>query len=361
MACIRKRRGKWVVDYRDSLGERRWKTCKTKREADEVLAAKIRESRQVAGHIVDLDISVADYTERWLNQIAPTIKPRTLDSYSASFRVHLLPRFGSIQIQKLHRGMIKDFLSDKLSSGQSRNSVRIMYSALRAMLNEAVEDGIIVANPADRLGKKLKLFGEKNDLIKALNREQLMLFLSKADEWYKPFFLLLSRTGLRLGEAIALEITDLDLEQYTIKVNKAYSRGEVTTPKTGKERTVDVSDQLAESLKGMIAERKKKYVKKGKAMPQLLFPSWAGTPLNASNIRRAFNRTLKKAKLPEHFTPHCLRHTFASILVQQGESLAYVQRMLGHSSIRLTVDIYGKWLPMGNKAAVDRLDDEKAA
>ena len=60
---------------------------------------------------------------------------------------------------------------------------------------------------------------------------------------------------------------------------------------------------------------------------------------------------------PGHFSPHCLRHTFASLLLQQGESAAYVQRQLGHASIKLTVDTYGKWLPMGNKAAVDRPDD----
>ena len=56
------------------------------------------------------------------------------------------------------------------------------------------------------------------------------------------------------------------------------------------------------------------------------------------------------------FTPHCLRRTYASLLLQQGESIVYVQRQLGHASIQLTVDTYGKWLPMGNKAAVDRLD-----
>ena len=59
-----------------------------------------------------------------------------------------------------------------------------------------------------------------------------------------------------------------------------------------------------------------------------------------------------------HFSPHCLRHTFASRLLQQGESPAYVQRQLGHASIQLTVDTYDKWLPMGNKAAVNRLDEE---
>ena len=67
-------------------------------------------------------------------------------------------------------------------------------------------------------------------------------------------------------------------------------------------------------------------------------------------------RILKKANLPLHFTPHCLRHAYASVMLQQGESVAYVQRQLGHASIQLTVDTYGKWQPMESHAAVDRLD-----
>jgi Phage integrase family len=72
--------------------------------------------------------------------------------------------------------------------------------------------------------------------------------------------------------------------------------------------------------------------------------------------KKAFKRVLKAAELPLHLTPHCLRHSFASLLLQQGGSPAYAQRQLGHVSIKLTVDTYGKWLPMGNKAAVDALD-----
>ncbi|TMA84270.1 MAG: hypothetical protein E6J77_12975 [Deltaproteobacteria bacterium] len=72
-------------------------------------------------------------------------------------------------------------------------------------------------------------------------------------------------------------------------------------------------------------------------------------------IRSAFKRALRAARLPEHFTPHSLRHSYASILIAEGVSPAYVQRQLGHSTYTLTVDTYGKWLPMGSKD-VDRLD-----
>ena len=79
--------------------------------------------------------------------------------------------------------------------------------------------------------------------------------------------------------------------------------------------------------------------------------------MNPAHIVRAIQRTLRKANLPTHFSAHSFRHTFASQLLQMGESPAYVQRQLGHSSIKMTVDTYGKWLPAGNKHAVDRLDE----
>jgi integrase len=119
-----------------------------------------------------------------------------------------------------------------------------------------------------------------------------------------------------------------------------------------------MSHQLARALQRLQVERKTETLKQRWAeMPSWVFGSDAGTPVDGSRVRKAFARVLAAAGLPPHFMPHCLRHTFASLLLQQSESPAYVQRQLGHASIKLTVDTYGKWLPMGNKAAVDRLDD----
>ncbi|OLC17104.1 MAG: hypothetical protein AUH29_03390 [Candidatus Rokubacteria bacterium 13_1_40CM_69_27] len=91
-----------------------------------------------------------------------------------------------------------------------------------------------------------------------------------------------------------------------------------------------------------------------------MFITREGTHLDEGKVQRAMHKALRKAGLPLHFSPHCLRHTFASLLLQAGESPAYVQRQLGHASIQLTVGTYGRWLPLTNKAAVDRLDDHRS-
>lgn len=92
-------------------------------------------------------------------------------------------------------------------------------------------------------------------------------------------------------------------------------------------------------------------------VPEWVFVSEVGTMMDADNFRhRVWQKLLTKAGL-RRIRIHDLRHTFASLLIQQGESLAYVKEQMGHHSIRVTVDVYGHLVPGGNKAAVDKLDD----
>jgi len=129
----------------------------------------------------------------------------------------------------------------------------------------------------------------------------------------------------------------------------------------GHGRDVDVSTQLAATLRQLLVMRKKEILKRGRCeVPPWVFCTMSGELLDEANVRRAFRRALKNAGLPLYYSPHCLRHSYASLLLQQGESPEYVKRQLGHASIVLTVDTYGKWLPRGNKTAVNRLDDRES-
>jgi integrase len=119
-----------------------------------------------------------------------------------------------------------------------------------------------------------------------------------------------------------------------------------------------MSNQLADALRRLFVDRKALTLRRGWGqVPAHVFCTEQGEPMTEDRIRAAMARALKAAKLPGHHTPHGLRHTYASLLLQAGESPAYVQRQLGHASIKLTVDTYGKWLPMGNRAAANRLDE----
>ena len=313
--------------------------------------------------LVPVTITVTAYAERWLRLIASTIKPRTLASYASTLRLHLLPAFGAWRVQQLSKGGIKGMLADKLALGLSRNTVRIIHATLRAMLRAAVDDGVMLINPAEKLGRQLHLVTPKavrQEEIKAMTREQRQRFLITAAREaprYYPLFFTLAGTGLRLGEALALQWEDFDGLAREIRVMRSLSRGELGTPKAGHGRTVDLSQVLAETLGQLEQSCIREALLLGwPTRPPWVFCSRAGTPMDESKVRRAMRHVLQQAMLPLHFSPHCLRHTYASLMLQQGESLTYVQRQLGHASINLTADTYGKWLPLGNKAAVDRLD-----
>ncbi len=364
MSCVRKRRGKWVVDYRDGAGIRRWATCRTRREAEDVLDAKRREGRQATRPVVDPDITVNEYAARWLGVIAAGVKPRTLTMYRGYLKLHLLPIFGATKVRQVTRGHVKGILAEKLREGFSRSSVALMLGVLRGLLTAAVDDGLILANPADRVGRQLRLgqrSSARQDEIKAMTYEQLDRFLAttgRVAPRYAPLFLFYARTGARLGEGLALQWPDVDFTGREIRIARSIGPGgHVDTPKGGRGRTVDASQALATTLLRLHVERKRETLRRGWAsMPPWVFCGPDGRPLSRSEVDRAFRRGLKAAGLPPHFSIHSFRHTFASLLLQHGESPVYVQRQLGHASITMTVDTYGRWLPMGNKAAVDRLD-----
>jgi integrase len=370
MACIRKRRDRYVVDYRDGAGIRRVPSFATRRAAEDVFGQIVREARQAADAAqVDPDVRLSEYAELWLRAAAPRLKPRTVTNYRNCLRLHILPALGDRKLRLLRRGQVRALLGAKLEGGLSRGSVAAIYTALRAMLFWAVdEDHVLATNPAARLGRKLKLVparAARQESIKAMTREQLAVFLEAArtsprapSRRLAPLFLLLARTGLRVGEVRALQWPDLDLQARALRVERAFSEDRLDTPKSGHGRTVDVSRQLADALRRVLHERQTETLKRGwPEMPPWVFCTPEGRPLPKATLGGAFARVLKRAGLPAHFSPHCLRHTFASLLLQQGESPVYVQRQLGHASITLTVDTYGRWLPMGNQAAVDRLDE----
>jgi integrase len=162
---------------------------------------------------------------------------------------------------------------------------------------------------------------------------------------------------MRIGEAAGLQWADLDLRQRLAEVRRTVSKGRATTPKSGKARRVDLSAQLAETLRALLIARKRETLRRGwKEVPPWVFVNEAGNPVDTDSFRaRIWPRLFAKAGVRQ-VRIHDLRHSYASLLIAQGESLAYIRDQMGHHSIRVTVDTYGHLVPSGNKAAVDRLD-----
>jgi integrase len=225
------------------------------------------------------------------------------------------------------------------------------------------------AQGADTAGHSWRGSRLEGDLreLEVFSAEELTTILETAEsqtpESY-PLLLTLARTGLRIGEAVTLRVEDLDFGRRELWVRrtwgsrkKALGDRRINAPKSNRVRRVDMSQQLCRALQGQLTLREAEAVVAGREAPAWVFPDPSGQPLTPGAFwQNVWGPLLKRAGV-RYRKPHAVRHTFASRLIQQGESLAYVRDQMGHHSIKITVDIYGHLVPGANKAAVDRLDD----
>lgn len=288
-------------------------------------------------------------------------KPATQESYETVLRLHLNPALGDIPLDKITKRDVKALIYEKRQTGLSQSTVRLIKAYLSAILSEAVDDEIIPLNPAQRLGRAFN--GKKDPAagINPLSRKELGVLLDAVSENYKEhyaLFLLLARTGMRIGEALALEWGDIDFAGRFITVSRSLVRGRISTPKSGKSRRVDMSLQLTEALKRHKVQSKKKGFSLGLGdIPEYVFTNNKGGPIDKNNWRRrVFNKALEKAGLRK-IRIHDLRHTYATLRISKGDNISDVSGQLGHHSAKLTLDVYNHWMPGKKKAEVDALDD----
>ena len=360
--------GWWL--FIDHQGKQKKKHFPDKETALRV-ARKVRERLALGDFSItekqEVRLPFSIYYQTWLESYVSThTKASTFAAYETAYRVHLLPFLGEADIREITREQLKRFIYEKLNAGLAHNSIKGYLAPLSEMFNHAIEDGHLERNPCVRiLRTPRKEKGEQQNKMDFLTREELTVLLETCQKYFPvhyPFILLLARTGLRIGEAVALQWSALDFHSRFIEVKLNWVDGKLTTPKNSRRRRVDMSKRLAETLTTLHLERKKQTLREGwNEVPPWVFISQVGTMLNPDNFRRrVWAKLLERAGL-RHIRIHDLRHTFASLLIQQGESLAYVKEQMGHYSIRVTVDTYGHLVPGGNKAAVDRLDEPISA
>ena len=368
---IRKRGGKWYV-FVNYHGRRKAKCVGTSRQLAEQVKRQL-EAKLALGDLGFLSESASpsfrDYASRWRKQHAELkCKPSTIRGYDSVLRVYLFPALGNETLQKISRDRVKQLFADLASKGLASNTLQNVLVVLRVILGAALEDGLIQTNPASKMGRFIESDSEKFEPV-ALTKTELESFLSAVQEVcpeHYALFLTFARTGMRRGEVLALRWGDIQFGESeedtnrSIWVRRNFVAGKFTTPKSNKTRRVDLSRQLRRALIGLRDQRLlAAYLRgQGNIVDELVFPSEAGSVLDGSNVyTRYFLPAVERAGL-RHFRIHDLRHTFATQLIQDGASLAYVRDQLGHSSIAITVDLYGHLVPSANIAWVDRLDEK---
>jgi integrase len=353
--------GDWWI-FIEHHGQRRSKKIgRDKRFALE--AAKKIEAKLILGDLKlskNEDVTFGHYAKTWIENTVPaTCKRISISDYTGILKNHVLPDLEKTPVTDINKAVVKKLLQKKLKEGYAASTATHIKNAISGVLELAVDDNKISSNPAQIIRKLIRSKVKKYH-IDPLTREETKLLLETCLTNYPkhyPMLLTLCRTGMRLGEVIALQWGDIDFNNRFIIVRRSRSKSHTSTPKNDKYRNVDMSRQLTECLSKLKIKRKEEYLAKGEGVPEWIFISEIGTPLIEGHWReRVFKKILEKAKMRQ-IRIHDIRHTYASQLIQDNRSLAYIKDQLGHHSIQVTVDIYGHLVPGANKEVVDSLDD----
>ena len=333
----------------------------TRKAAEKLLAKRLQELH-TNDFIEPSGLLFSDFVDKWVEKYARgQVKPGTLVDYESYFRLHLLPIFGNISLRTIKAEDIHGFKSAKLAEGLSAQTVKHLLRLIRQILQHAVDWNYLRENPAN----KVKFPSVPRYEMDCLDPEEVDAFLNALPERYQTFFEIAITTGLRMGELLAMKWCNIDWkrELYFVRESLARSKGGykggLATPKTTHSaQSVEITTNCIRLLKKHEKKQAEEKLRVGETYLDqgLIFATTTGTPLNSSNIvNRQFHKGLEAAGL-RRIRFHDLRHTCASLLINQGVNPKYIQRQLRHSSINTTFDRYGHLYPETSRKAKEILD-----
>jgi integrase len=312
---------------------------------------RVKNSRQTLG----------EYLEYWLEHVHRlSVRLSTYVQNRALLKLHLIPALGNVPLQKLTARDVQQLyskLQERLSAGRVKNLHVLLHKALK----HAMEDNLVRENVCDRV----TLPRMETDERPVLTQAQARLLVQAAKETrLETLLTVVVTTGMRHGELRALRWQDVDLDKKEIHVR--YSSGWVpgygnvqSEPKTKKgRRTIALHPFVVEALRSHRTEQLEQRLKAGAAWQDhdLVFPGRTGNYFNRPTLYKNFHKILAKAGLPR-IRLHDLRHSAATILLAMGVNIRVVQEILGHSSISITLGIYGHVLPGMQEEAMQKWDN----
>ncbi len=339
----------------------------TRKAAAEALGDINAELRKGA-HVLPAKMTTGEWLDQWLDGLR--LAPSTIASYRKNVRLHLRPRLGGVPLRSLTGARISAAYRDmetggrldhRAGEGLSPRTVRYCHTILKAALRQAVDDGLLAVNPADK-AKPPTVTEAKAPEMHPWTGPQLAAFLGWAGEHapeHLPAWHLLAYTGMRRGELLALRWRDVDLDagrvavRRSVGVVKVEGRGKqlLEGPTKGKRaRTVDLDEQTVAMLRRWRVERATLALQLVKD-DALLFGRLDGTHQHPERFsarfveKQAQCRRALGEQAPAAIHLHDLRHTHASLLLQAGVPVKVVSERLGHATVMITLETYAHVMP----------------
>ncbi len=346
MSIAKREDGRWRARYRDAAGKEHARHFARKVDAQRWLDDVT--SSVVTGTYTDprtSSVTLEDWSAIWLRgQVHLKATGRT--RVEGIVRLYIVPRWGTTRLRDVSHAEVQAWVTELLAGGLSASSVQRTHGLLSQMLDLAVRDRRLPANPA----KGVKLPRKLPKVRRFLTAGQVEALVVECEP-YGLVVRFLAYTGLRWGEMAALRVRDVDSLRRRMLIARSVTEDNgrliFDTTKTGEERTVPLPRFLAEQITASFA---------GKGLDDLVFQGTRGGVLRNGNFnRRTFGPAAIAIGQPR-LTPHGLRHTAASLAIAAGGNVKVVQQMLGHATASMTLDLYGHLFPDQLDDVADRLD-----
>lgn len=341
---------RYKVYFYDPSGSQRSKTFSKSEDARRF--ERTVEVRKDEGEYQDPalgKITLRAFWPRFL-EASPHLRPSTRSLYTGLAEHYLLPGFGDRRLSTIRPLDVSAFVAELQERGTGDATIAAAYRLLRTIAGKAVLAGIITRNPTTGVRTPTARTGKMH----FASADEVARLGSAVGERYEAVVYLLAYGGLRIGEAAALQVADLDLLRGRVTVSKAATElnghFEVGPTKTGATRTVT----LPTFLRQMLA----RHIEHGFAASDgSVFSAPEGGPLRPRNFRRrVFAPAVRAADLPEGFRIHDLRHTCVALLIAQGAGPKEIAERLGHSSPVVTMSVYAHVLPSLDERLTDGLE-----
>jgi integrase len=350
----RKYRARW----RTTDGASRSKTFVRKIDAEDYLDS-VGHTQQT-GEYVDPSagrILFADYSAAWLERKRSTTRASTVETFTSHIRKHLDPRFGRAELKSITREEVKSFAAS-LQPAVAPTTARAIVFTLAAILREAVDDGRIIRNPAERIRVGVKTARRVDPMHVAGIASKVPDLADAVPARWRGAVLLMASTGLRLGECLGLTVDRVDFLRRTIRIDRQLANvaggSGWSVPKTeaGK-RVIPVPSQVTDMLAAHLAE-----------FPAnddgVIFTNVSGGPIGRTSWSGYYRDACATVGVVGRTRTHDLRHVAASSLIASGLSVSAVQAALGHATPSETLDVYTHFWPSDEEKTREAIEQASA-
>lgn len=352
---------RYAFEVKDRFGKRKTiKKAGFKGKTECKDAERLARVEWEKGQYVDpKKITVQEYMLDWISK-KKDLSIESRETNMGHLKNHIFPTLGPIPLQKVLVTDIEEFIQTMEEKGLAQGTVKKIFSLVQNAFKAAIRKELILKNPFDLLDPASKP-KEGKPKVDYWTKEEVQTFFERLDHRLSILFTLAIYTGMRRGEIFGLRWSDIDFDNSMISIRqtlKPRKRIKVGGKNSNASRSIPLSDVVVSELKKHRTKiiQEKWDAKESYQDNDLVVCHPDGEPISLNNFHKFWVRILNKTNM-RHIRFHDLRHTFASLMLTAGVHAKVVQEIMGHSSIKVTLDLYSHLIPSMQRSAVNVLDD----